>query len=208
MFDERSIGRTRALQVLTLLAVLIVGVLGGRLSAPNGPEPTSAGPGGVQVGFPASRSGARAAALEFTTARMRTALLPAGTRQAMLTRIGTASFAARAAREDDANDLSGLGQSAAEVRYITSGLATRLESFGNGRARVVVWAMRALSGVVLPVASFTTQVVDLERTGGDWRVVAMRDAQHQAIPRVLQAGGKSATNAVLRGMVPASYGTP
>ncbi|EHN11538.1 hypothetical protein PAI11_15750 [Patulibacter medicamentivorans] len=61
---------------------------------------------------------------------------------------------------------------------------------------------------MLPVASFTTQVVDLERTRDDWRVTGMRDARRQAIPRVLQAGGKTATNAVLSGMVPASYGTP
>lgn len=208
MFDERSIGRTRALQALALLVVLTVGIALGRVSAPKTQEPTSPGPGGVQVGFPDSESGARAAALEFTTARMRTALLPAQTRQAMLARIGTPAFAARAVREDAANDLSSLGQNASQVRYMTSGLSTRLEAFGRGRARVVVWAMRALSGVVLPVASFTTQVVDLERSGDDWRVTGMRDAQRQAIPRVLQAGGKTATNAVLSGMVPASYGTP
>jgi hypothetical protein len=208
VFDDRSIRRTRAHQAVAFVGVLALGIAGGRLSVPEGQHPTAPGPGGVQVGFPDSASGVRAAALEFTTARLRTPLLPVGTRRAMLARIGTDAFASRVIREDDANDLSGLGQNAAEVRYLTTGLGTRLESLRGGHARVVVWAMRALSGVVLPVASFTTQVVDLRRSGTDWQVISMRDARRQAIPRVLQAGGKTATNAVLDGMTPASYGTP
>lgn len=195
---------------VTGAACLLVGAAGGRLTAPEGDVLPTAGPGGVQVGFPQTPGGARAAALSFTTARMRSVLLPAPRRVAMFRAIGTSAFVAAALREDEQEDLSAVADSAPDVRYLTSGLGTKLERYATdaGSARVVVWALRSLSGVALPVASFATQVVDLQWLESGWRVTAMREADRQAVPRVLQRTTKQATNVVLRDVAPASYGTP
>lgn len=70
-----------------------------------------------------------------------------------------------------------LGLSPGRVWWLVHPLAWRVESFSRDEASVAVWTMTVLSAreVAVPQTAWMTVTVDLEWTGGAWRVDAVRD---------------------------------
>lgn len=193
-----------AAAILALLVAFAVG----RVTAPDRPRSAATAPGGVPLGYAHTRTGASQAAMAFTSARMRSVLMDPTRRSEMLRTIGSPEWATSVERSGDLDALSRAGSKVQGLRYLTGSLGVRVTRYTAGRATAVVWSAQTLSGVVFPVASFTTVVVGLHWHGGDWRVTAMRDADAPAVPRVLQPPRRQSTNDVLAGMSPATYGTP
>ncbi len=137
-----------------------------------GPSRTVAG---VPAGFAHSAAGARAAATsDVLTGQILVNLSPS---EAELAVAAMAAAASRVQQVDDlARRLTALrGRLAAghgPVRYWQAVLATGVDAYSPGRARVAVWSVGVLSrtGVATPQSAWTTSTFDLVWERADWKI--------------------------------------
>lgn len=182
-----SIGRVVALTTaafVTGLAVrgLITDQSPGRaadVAAAQGDTSAAAGPrnyaDGVPAGFTRTSDGARAAAVHFVLVGRELVSLES-TRLADAVRAMAASGSADEQVTDAQARLSQLRDRLAAgsgpIRYVQAVLASRVDAFTSGRARVSVWSVGVLSrvGVAQPQAGWTTSTFELVWERDDWRI--------------------------------------
>lgn len=192
----RGRGGSRGILIaIGVLAALIVGLLVGRLTAPDD-QPVAprargsdgdVGPtrslDGVPVGYPRTRHGAVAAATNFVAVLSSPAMLDTAHRESAVRRMATAGFAPRlleqtaaANRQLAAGPLgTGLRQGDATV-FQGAQLGYRVVDFSNGRATVSIWtaAIIANTGAVAPQVGWQTNTFELAWQDGDWRLDGYR----------------------------------
>jgi hypothetical protein len=142
-------------------------------SAP-GPRSTTAG---MPTGFARTRPGAVAAATTFVRQGQRLLDLAATDRmpalQAITSRDGATGYLAQASAqlaELDGIEAHGQGR----LTWDVSVLATRVDAYSAERARVSIWRVGVLSltGLIAPIAEWTTVDDELVWERGDWKVWA------------------------------------
>ena len=142
-------------------------------SAP-GPRSTTAG---MPTGFARNQPGAVAAATTYVRQGQRLLDLPATDRlsalQAITSRDGAAGYFAQVSAqlaELDGIDARGQGH----LTWDVSVLATRVDAYSAERARISIWRVGVLSltGLVAPIAEWTTVDDELVWERGDWKIWA------------------------------------
>lgn len=191
--------------VLVIVAALLLGVLIGRLSAPDDERPgtprasggdSRTGPtrsiDGVPVGYARTREGAVAALLNYGVVVSRLLLEPAAERQAALRVLGTAEFAERTerqlARAREAAEQGPLGaalRGEATAVYRAGPLGYRVTRFSRGEAVVDTWAygIVATTSGLEPRMTFQSTTSTLAWHDGDWKLAAS-DSRPGPAPRV------------------------
>lgn len=186
--------RVPALAVLGVVVALLVGLLVGRLTAPDNNEGTATappGPGtavgparsvdGVPVGYARSQDGATAALLNYSVVLSRLLLDPPERRQTALEAMGTAEFAAETVRRLDrarrAADEGPLGQglrAGATTLYRGAPLGYRVVRFSAREAVIETWAFGLVANTrgLGPQMTFQTATSTLRWQGGDWKLAA------------------------------------
>lgn len=177
-----------------LLAALVVGLLIGRVTAPDSgspsrpaaPAPPSASGeparrvGGIGVGYPHTRAGAVAATLNGGAAlgdpRV---LLDRRRRTRVLALIATDRYArtftgaGAAALDRAADEPLGRGiREGAQTISLTSPLAYRIASYSLGAAKVVSWGVAVVGNDrgLAPAATWATTTTTLRWVDGDWKI--------------------------------------
>lgn len=190
----RGAGRG-TLIAIGVLAALIVGLLVGRLTAPEDQQPAPRSPAsggevgptrsvdGVPVGYARTREGAVVAATNFVAVLSSPAMLDTAQREAAVRRMATAGFApmlleqiAAANRQLAAGPLgTGLRQGDATV-FQGAQLGYRVVEFSDARATVSIWtaAIIANTGAVAPQVGWQTNTFELAWEDGDWRLDGYR----------------------------------
>lgn len=128
------------------------------------------------AGFAATRQGASAAAIAYTTTLSQRLLYlepPAAeaavraiaARASADTLVADTAAGLRAAREP-------LAQGSGATWWAVRPLALKIEAYSPQRARLSVWLVRVLSrqGVVVPQSSWVTETVEVVWEDGDWRL--------------------------------------
>jgi hypothetical protein len=182
--------------ILGVIAALLLGLLIGRLTAPDEndapPPPTSGGEArvgpsrsvdGVPVGYARTRAGAVAAATNFVAVLSSPAMLDDAQREAAVRRMATEQFAPRLLEQTEAANRrlaagplgSGLRQGDATV-FQGAQLGYRLVDYSDDRAAVSVWsvAIIANTGAVAPQVGWQTNTFELAWQDGDWRLDGYR----------------------------------
>ncbi len=142
--------------------------------APSGPGPSTV-EAGVPVGYAPSQAGATAATVGYLgTGQLMVDATPADVRAAVQ------AMAAEGAADGQYRELSGrlavlrrsLEGASGPVTYRQAVLATRLEAYGDARARVSAWHVGVLSapGVAPPQARWATSSFELVWEDGDWKI--------------------------------------
>ncbi len=130
---------------------------------------------GLLVGFAHTRAGAIAAATTYVREGQRLFDLPSPQRDAALRSIA-ASAAADGVLGEQARQLNELGGIAQRgqgpLTWMVTVLATRLDAYTPARARVSLWRVGILSvsGLMAPLAEWTTVDYELVWERGDWRL--------------------------------------
>jgi hypothetical protein len=178
--------RARTLLVGAVVAVLVGaaahGVLAGTPSnSSSKAAANSSAPGpsleraGLLVGFAHNRAGAISAATTYVRAGQRLFDLPGAQRDAALRNIA-ASAAADGVVGEQARQLAELGgvgqRGQGPLTWMVTVLATRLDAYTPARARVSLWRVGILSvsGLMAPLAEWTTVDYELVWERGDWRL--------------------------------------
>lgn len=182
-----------ALPVLGVVVALFVGLLVGRLTAPDDNDGTRAAPrsgtqagparsvDGVPVGYARNQDGATAALLNYSVVLSRLLLDPPERRQAALEAMGTAEFAAGTARRLDrarrAADQGPLGQGlrdGATTLYRGAPLGYRVVRFSAREAVIETWAFGLVANTsgLGPQMTFQTATSTLRWQDGDWKLAA------------------------------------
>jgi hypothetical protein len=125
-------------------------------------------------------AGAVEAALAYTAASQRWLYLSDDDITQAVTDIATPEAADRLAGEvvdEVRTSRDGLALSPGRVWWLVHPLAWRVHTYSRDEATVAVWTMTVLSAaeVAVPQSAWMTVTVDLEWTGGAWRVDAVRD---------------------------------
>jgi len=125
-------------------------------------------------------AGAVEAAIAYTAASQRWLYLSDGDITQAVTDIATAEAADRLASEvveEVRTSRDELALSPGRVWWLVHPLAWRVETYSRDDATVAVWTMTVLSAaeVAVPQSAWMTVTVDLEWSGGAWRVGAVRD---------------------------------
>lgn len=192
-------GSRRGTAVAVGFALLLVGAVAGRLTAPDAarpsPAPVAAGPGpartagGVPAGYARSEQGAVAAATTYLAALSGRTVLDPAAREAALDSVVLPS--ARAAvepqfRVDAAGaQASGLTAALADgslvARTIPAG--SRVRSYTPDAASVEVWSVSLLGTRTLNRvgARWRTTTVDLRWDGSDWKLAGI-DGRSGPVP--------------------------
>jgi hypothetical protein len=177
-------------RVALVVAVLALGLLLGRVSAPSGPSPTSEGataadPGGarsesgVRLGFPETSSGAAAAIAAYQQAFAGPAILRPGVLESKIDAVATPGYAARmlAANEPGTERIAagpigvGLEHDISTI-YRAVPIGYKVLSYRHGQATVETWGLTIVGdlGSVEPAAWFGTSRTDLTWEGDRWRI--------------------------------------
>lgn len=182
--------------VLGVIAPLLLGVLIGRLTAPDQndarPAPRTGdqagiGPSrsvdGVPVGYARTRAGAVAAATNFVAVLSSPAMLNDAQRAMAVRRMATEQFAPRLLEQTEAANRqlaagplgTGLRQGDATV-FQGAQLGYQLVGFSHDRATVSVWsvAIIANTGAVTPQVGWQTNTFELAWQDADWRLDGYR----------------------------------
>jgi len=182
-------------RALLLAAVGVLGLLAGRLwapdhpspspHAPGSPGPTRQGSGGVGVGYAHTREGAVAANTGYQQAFADTAILRAGELRRRIEAVATPTYAPAmiAANEPGARRLA-QGTLGAGVRakvpsaYFAVPISYRLRSYSPQRAVVETWGFTVLGNATTaePAAYFGTSRTVLVWSEGDWKISQTRAA--------------------------------
>lgn len=189
--------RFSAVAVLSVVAALLLGLLVGRLTAPDdgggGPLPrprggeAQVGPtrsvDGVPVGYARTRAGAVAAATNFVAVLSSPAMLDSAQRDAAVRRMATDEFAPRLLEQTAAANRqlasgplgTGLRQGDATV-FQGAQLGYRVVAYSDDRAMVSIWsaAIIANTGAVAPQVGWQTNTFTLAWRDGDWRLDGYR----------------------------------
>lgn len=182
-------------RALLLVAVLVSGLLAGRLSAPGHPSssphapgspgPTRQGSGGVGVGYAQTRKGALAANATYQQAFADTAILQPGELRRRVEAVATPTYAPAmlAANEPGARRLAegtlGAGvRQKAPTAYLGVPVSYRLVSYSPRRAVIETWGFTVLGNATTaePAAYFGTSRTVLAWSEGDWKIGATRAA--------------------------------
>jgi hypothetical protein len=210
-------------RLLPVVAVLILGVLAGRLSAcgssppsphhPDSPGPTRLAVGGVGVGYAHTRAGALAANARYQQAFADTAILRHGELRRRVEAVATPVYAPRmlAANEPGTERLArgvlGAGiRAKVPTAYFGVPVFYRLLSYSSRRAVIRTWGFTVVGNATTaePAAYFGTSRVVLVWSEGDWKIAASR-AAFGPTPRLLspRRGGEGFTVVdLLAGMRP------
>lgn len=194
--SEPPSGRPRWLPTAVLaLAVLVVGLVIGRATAPdNSPpatpdrdRPTATGPGptgeraGVPVGYARTEEGAATALLNYGVVLSRLLLKPPAERQAALDAFGTSAFVERTARQlERARTAAERGPLGAALRgqgtavYRGGPLGYRVTRFAENEAEIDTWAFGLVAATtgLDPQMTFQTSTNTLVWQDGDWKLAA------------------------------------
>lgn len=173
------------------LALVLLGLLAGRLTAPSPGGGRAAAPAagaartlaGVPVSFPRTRAGAAAAIAAYQRAFADPDVLGPGALRARIEAVATPDYAAAmlAATSPGQRRLAagpigrGLASGVATL-YLGVPIGYRVESFAPSRARVLTWGLTLLGNAssVEPAAYFGLARTDLAWLGGRWRIAASR----------------------------------
>lgn len=189
--DRRRRGRAAAIAA-AVLGALVVGVLAGRLTAPDDTARPPAGPSvrepgptrsvdGVPVGYARTREGAAAALLNYGVVLSRLLLEPPAERRVALRVLGTPDFAATTertlARAREAAEQGPLGpalRGEATAVYRGGPLGYRVTRFNPDEAVVDTWAfgLAATTSGLAPRMAFQTTTTTLVWRDGDWKLAA------------------------------------
>ncbi len=191
-----------------ILAVLVCGLLLGRVSAPSGQAPappaaSSAGPSreeaGVPVGYARSRAGAALAVARYEQAFADTSILTPGALKRRIDVVATPDFAARMLEANTPGTqrlaAGAIGEGLREgVQTIYAGvpIGYRVLSYSPQRARVLTWGLTLLgnASAVEPAAYFGVCRTELVWQGGDWKIADTR-AAFGPTPRLATPRGPS-----------------
>ncbi|MGH9225181.1 MAG: hypothetical protein ACRD2W_15685 [Acidimicrobiales bacterium] len=148
--------------------------------ARTAPVPTALPPTSVPYNRVRSELGARQTAIAFAAASQNWLYLKDDDIDRSVRAIATASAAPTLSRETVAElraARDALAKSPGRVWWIVRPLASRMERFDPGSARVVVWTVTVLSAadVALPQADWMRVTVDLVWEGDGWRLQAIND---------------------------------
>ncbi|HEX3172814.1 MAG TPA: hypothetical protein VHQ43_01175 [Solirubrobacterales bacterium] len=180
-------------RALALLAAIALGLLVGRLSAPQptspplatprSPGPTREGAGGVGVGYAHSRAGAIAASARYQQAFTDAAILRPGELRARIEAVATprrARAMLRANAPGAARLASGpFGQGIGEgvpSAYLGVPVAYRLLRYSPRRALIRTWGFTVLgnASTLEPSAYFGLSRTELVWREGDWKIADTR----------------------------------
>ncbi len=182
-------------RALLIAAVLVLGLLAGRLSAsgdpsppppdPGHPGPTRQGSGGVGVGYAHTRQGALAANANYQQAFADTAILRPGELRRRVEAVATPTYAPQmvAANAPGAKRLAAgtLGVGVREkvpTAYLGVPVSYRLVSYSPERAVIETWGFTVLGNATTaePAAYFGTSRTALTWSEDDWKIAATRAA--------------------------------
>ena len=144
------------------------------------PRPSSGPASGAAQGQDRTEQGARTTAIALATASQDWLYMNDQQIDRSVRAIATASAGSSLSRETVA-DLrtarDALAKSPSRVWWLVRPLASRVERFDPGAARVVVWTVTVLSaaGVALPQADWVRVTVDLLWESDSWRLQAIND---------------------------------
>lgn len=129
----------------------------------------------IPSGFARTSDGARAAAVHFVlTGQTMIGMVPTRVPDAIrsMAASGSADSQVTEAQEQLRLLRERLAGGTAQIRYIQSILASRVDAFTLERARVSVWSVGVLSrtGVAQPQAGWTTSTLELVWERDDWRI--------------------------------------
>lgn len=199
----------RATLVLAFVAVLALGLLLGRASAPSSPAgpPTGRAPApgrsgarsesGVRLGFPESAPGAAAAIAAYQQAFAEPAILRPTVLRARIDAVATPDYAARmlAANGPGSERISvgpiGVGlERGVRTLYREVPIGYRVLSYGSGRADIETWGLTLLgnAGSVEPSAWFGISRTEMVWEGGRWRISDTRSGFGPTPPLATRPG--------------------
>lgn len=186
--------RRRVIRIGGLVSIFVFGALFGRVSVhqperPAAPQRSQVATASAPVGTPPStvphardrtEAGARETAITLAAASQNWLYLSDVEVDRSVRAVATASAGPSLSRETvtelrSARDA--LAKSPGRVWWIVRPLASRVERFDPGSARIVVWTVTVLSAsdVALPQADWMRVTVDLLWEGDSWRLQAIND---------------------------------
>jgi hypothetical protein len=183
--------------VIAVLIALVVGVLIGRLTAPNSPENPEgprANKAGVPVGYAHSPQGAIAAASNYLTFLGNPSSIDPRRLDAGLSQIAAPGSEQhmgqiRAVFSNGQQQLVQAGANrAGPLISQNKQLGYRLTRYGEDKATIAIWDLDLGGNAsnLAPSAAFSTTTLDLQWANGDWKLVDYNDAAGPA-PQVQQA---------------------
>lgn len=203
LFGDQGPSRRRAplLAIAAVVAALLIGLLIGRVTAPDHhattatTAPTPEGQaarrvGTIPVGYPHSRAGAVAATLNAGAVLGDPRVLLDPTRRTrVLSLLATPRYAktftgtGAAALEQARNAPLGRGlQSGAQTISLTSPLAYRIAAYDGASAKVLSWGVAVVGNDqgLVPSASWATTTTILRWEQGDWKIDAASSTEGPA----------------------------
>jgi hypothetical protein len=185
--------RSRVLaRVAAILGALLVGILLGRVTAPEHPAPTpvrapvpfpsgARTESGVPVSFPETPAGAAAAIAAYERSFAGPRILRPGILRARVEAVSTPDYAAKMLEANGpgverlAAGPIGVGLAhGLRTLYAAVPIGYRVTDYEPGRAEVETWGMTLLgnAGSVQPAAWFGLSHTELAWVGGRWRIAA------------------------------------